>query len=283
MLERRMAWYALDREQAQHMARGAAELGLLEMHNHRFVLAFDRQVGYTGLDQRWAQPIDLFQEGYFVDSGDEFEDDVCEVAFGDLDRYISLYFAPPDLLESVKGLSASTLSEILKRREPSTPGYQPSLFHVVDELRQVQSFSDEQWFGTQERPGLKGVLSTWGEAINGRININTAPIIVLEQVPDIDSELVEAVMQYRNGPDGQSYTWDDRAFTHLGEVSQRIDISAEKLSSVNNYCKTHSRFFTITGHASRRRGMIQAYCTITVDLQGGKAKVVAWREDTGGA
>lgn len=284
MLERRMAWYALDRQQAQHMARAAAERGLFEMRHARTVMQFDGQSGYIGLDQRWARDIDLLAEGYFTDIDPaQFANDVCRVRIEDDDRRIALNYASRELFSGLKPLGASTIDKILDRRSVSTRGYQKALFLSVDELREMQTFTEEQWIGTQEQPGLRDLLCTDGDRSFGHINVNTAPAVVLENLPQVDPRIVRQLMIYRNGPDGLPYTSDDRAFPQLRDVGRVLDVSAEKVSRITSYCKTTSRFFTITGHASRRQGKVNAYCSVTVSLQGGRPVILAWKEGTDGA
>lgn len=284
MLERRMAWYALDAEQARQMARAAAQRGLFELRHLSALTQFDNQSGYIGLDQRWARGIDLVSEGYFVDiPPEEFAEDVCLVRIEDEERRIALNHASREVLESLKVLSASTIKKILDRREVSTRGYQSALFVSVDELREMQRFNEEQWFGTPEKPGVRDLLCTDGDMNYGHVNVNTASAAVLEALPGADKRVVAGIMAYRNGPDGLPYTQDDKSFANHGEIGRELSVSAEKLSFVNNYCKTSSRSFTITGHASRRRGKVNAYCTVTVVLAGNQPTIVAWREDAGGA
>lgn len=284
MLERRMAWYALDREQAQQMARAAAERGLFELEHKLLLDSYNDQPGYTGLDQRWAQPINLLQEGqYFGASAQDMEGDVCVVRIEDAERYVSINYAPKELLESVEGLSNRAVSRIIDIREASTLGQLPALFHSVEEVRDMQRFSDEAWWGRDEKPGLADVLGVWGDPAYGRINVNTAPAEVLLSLPDIDEALVAGIMAYRNGPDGKAYTRDDRSFQTVGLISAKVEISAEKLAPLNRFCKSDSRYFTINAHASRRRGKINAYCTVTVELRGNTPVILAWKEGAVGA
>lgn len=284
MLERRMAWYVLDREQAQQMARAAAQRGLFELENKLLLDAYNEQSGYTGLNQRWAQPIDLLKEGqYFQVAAQDMEGDVCEVRIEDAERYISINYAPKELLESVDGLSSRAVSRIIDTRETSTLGQLRALFHSVEEVRDMQRFSDEVWAGRDGKPGLVDVLGVWGDPAYGRINVNTAPAEVLLNLPDIDEALVAGIMAYRNGPDGRAYTRDDRAFETVGLISARVETSAEKLAPLNRFCKSDSRYFTINAHASRRRGKINAYCTVTVELRGSTPVILAWKEGAVGA
>lgn len=284
MLERRMAWYALDRAQAQQMARAAAERGLFELEHKLLLDAYNEQAGYTGLDQRWAQPINLLQEGqYFGASAQDMEGDVCVVRIEDAERYITINHAPEELLESVDGLTKQTVSRIINTRDTSTLGQLRPLFHSVEEVRDMQRFSDDLWWGRDDKPGLVDVLGVWGDPAYGRINVNTAPAEVLLNLPNIDEALVAGIMAFRNGPDGKPYTRDDRAFEAIGLVGARVEISAEKLAPINRFCKTDSRYFTINAHASRRRGKINAYCTVTVELRGNTPVILAWKEGAVGA
>ncbi len=285
MLERRMAWYALDREQAQQMARAAAERGMFELEHKILLDAYNDQAGYTGLDQRWARPIDLLKEGaYFGASADDMKDDVCEVQIEDAERYISINYAPKELLENVKGLSGRVVSRIIDTRESSTDGQQPALFHSVEEVRDMQQFSDEVWRGGRGKPGLIDVLGVGGDPAYGRINVNTASPEVLMCLPDIEEAVVAGVMTYRNGPDGQPNTQDDQAFQAVGLAATMVpDVSAEKMAPLYRFCKTDSTYFTIHAHASRRRGKINAYCTVTVELRGSTLVILAWKEGAVGA
>ncbi len=284
MLERRMAWYALDNEQAQQMARAAAQRGMFELQNKMILDLYNEQTGYTGLDQRWARPIDLLAEGsYFVAGKEDAEGDVCEVWIEDAESLISLNYAPETYFESLKSINKRTVSRLLKLREPSTPYRQRTLLHSVEELRGMQDIADKDWYGVPGRPGLEDVLTVWGDPAYGRLNVNTASAQALSCLPGMDPEVAQRIVAARNGPDRRPRTADDLSFINLGMVGQKLEVSAEKLAPIHKFCKTDSRFFTIHAHASRRRGKINAYCTVTVEMRGTIPAVLAWREGAGGA
>ncbi len=48
------------------------------------------------------------------------------------------------------------------------------------ELRYLRGLDDEAWFGRDGEPGLRDMLTTYGD---GRVNINTASGDVLRQLP----------------------------------------------------------------------------------------------------
>lgn len=282
MLERQMAWYSLDREQAQQMARGAAELAILELSNKEKIDNFNRQAGYTGLDQRWAVPVNVLREYQYFQgaSSGAFEDEICVYTIEDTERRISLNHAPQEILEEIDGLHFGTIEEIVRRRDSGDRGYQAQWIPSVDELQSIQEFSPEEWNGYGDEVGIAEMLTVWGD---GLININTALPEVLQRIPDLDEEVVQAIVAYRAGPDEQLYTSDDGIFESLEIIARRLKISAEKMTPINTYCKTTSQYFKIRTQATRRRGKINAFCTVVVEIFGSSPIILEWKEEAIGA
>lgn len=284
MLERQMAWYALDREQAQHMARGAVERALLELRNKALLDEFNNQPGYTGPDQRWAFSVDLFREsGYFQETaGGDFAEDICTYTIEDCERRISLNHAPANYLEGLEALRFGTVEEILERRVSQKAQYRPRRFHSVDELRGIQDFSPDEWYGRRGEAGLRDLLTVWGD-YGGRVNVNTASAEVLKAIPDIEGRLVDTIVEYRAGDDGVLDTRDDRSFTTIDDLSRKLGVSAEKMTPLRTFCKTDSRYFIIKARATRRRGKINAFCNVVVELRGGRPAILEWKEQAVGS
>lgn len=286
-LERRVAWYALDREQAQQMARGAAERALFELANKHALDEYNNQGGYTGADQRWARPVDLYAESvYFVTGAgsdrESYAEDVCMYRIEDCERRISLNHAQRAWFEELDAFDFRTLEAIFDRRKPRAHGFQRDRFASVDGVLALEDFDRAVWYGNGEVDGLRDLLTVWGDG-GGRVNVNTASASVLSVVPDIERDVVERVIEYRSGADGVLYTADDRSFTSTRMIASRLKISAEKVQPLIRHCKTDSRFFTITAQATRRRGKIRAFCQVTVELQGNDPVILEWKEDTVGS
>jgi general secretion pathway protein K len=69
----------------------------------------------------------------------------------------------------------------------------------TEELLLVRGVTRELFYGTGESPGISYFLSAYGD---GRININTAPPLVLRALSDqIDQDLVEEMVAYRADED----------------------------------------------------------------------------------
>ena len=65
----------------------------------------------------------------------------------------------------------------------------------LSELLLIRGMTKEIFYGTKERPGISEYLSVYGD---GRININTAPRMVIKALSeDLDDEMVEGMLSYR--------------------------------------------------------------------------------------
>ncbi len=278
-LERKMAWYALDQAQAQNMARGAVELALVELGNKGSVDAYFDQGGYTGLDQRWAAPLDLFQGGtYFNEfASEDNTEDFAGYAITDCQSKVSINAANEDLLRGVTGIGSRNVSKILRRRRrQDVPAEEiVQTFATIDEFRSEARIKDRVWFGRNDNPGLRDFITTWG---TGMININTASEAVLSFVPDLGNSVAGGIVAYRAGADGELGTEDDLAFENIQQLPELLGISAEKVGQLSQYCTTYSSFFTIEAMATRRRGKIRAYCSVVVALSGARPRILYWRE-----
>ncbi len=276
LLDARAATYSMDYVKAMLMARGAVQRGIVELRNKEIIDWYNREEGGTGLGQAWAHPVDMLVEGIYYSLGDseEFGEEISRYTIEDEERRISLNAANERLLENVEGLRGSQVRKIIRRRSHGTRREEePQRFQTIEELRYMfRTIDDEDWFGDEERPGLKDVLTCWG---SGLVNINTASPYVLQCIPDLRSGAVNAILNYRVGADGELGTEDDLAFGSLDEVAERANLIGKPIETLKRYCTTYSQFFTITGVATLRQGKVRACCKATVR----GAHVLQWREE----
>ena len=280
LLERRMAWYDLDRAQAQAMARGAVQRALVELENQGHINNFYQQLGYTGLDQRWAQPVDLLREiDYFqLTVDDEFSEDVCRYIIEDCERYLSINHAPQELLESIEIFDFLTIDALLDSRVHEKDSQYVPLFdpEAVFDLPGAESIDERVWYGSEDELGFSSLITIYGS--DGRININTASREVLALIPKISDSTLDSIFTYRNGIDEEPYTNDDQAFKSIRALRKELSTSIEAFAPIQKYCKTDSQWFKITAHATRRRGAINAYYTVIVEKERNNLVIRHWKE-----
>ncbi len=97
--------------------------------------------------------------------------------------------------------------------------------------------------------------------------------------------VVEDLLAYRNGDDGESGTADDRSFHGWEAFEEYTEIGGSALIALKQHCKFDSDYFKITGTATRRNGRIRASCAAVVRIPNGSntASVVAWTEESLGS
>jgi len=278
MMDARAAMFTLDHSKAMFMARGAVERGIVEIRNKAVIDALYKQAGRTSLGQRWTNTTDMLRErAYFSDPGTDAKDDLCRYVIRDEQSLISINAVDEDLLKKLEGLDLSVVRKIMRRRVGDRSANElPQPFQTVEEIREMEGVSDKDWFGTDKKVGLRDLLTCWG---TGRINVNTASAAVLKCIPELRDNIVDAIVAYRQGPDGELGTGDDQDFANLGEIAEKTGISGESLAPIQQYCTVDSQFFTIRGIATRRQGKVMATCVATVMVGGPSAFVIKWREE----
>lgn len=282
-LERRAAAYALDHEQAMMMARGAVDRGMVELHNRAALLLLlpPEHRGGTHVGESWAQSINLYLEGYF-EQEDLFVRDEVAYVIVDEERYVNINKAPREMLEAMSSLKRPVIRRIMARRIPEEHSEEEKTpFNAIEEIRYIRGVSEDDWFGDDREPGLRNLLSVWGD--DGRINVNTASKEVLACIPGLKKSDINLILGYRANDDGILYTQDDRGFAGMDDLTNKTGIVGASREALDTFCKCTSSYFRITGIATRRNGRIRAVCSAVVSLARGPSVVLDWQEKTLGS
>jgi type II secretory pathway component PulK len=275
-LERRAAAYSLDRAQAGMMARAALQRGIVEVRNKGYMdLLDDGTRGGTHLGQEWARQKNLLDGEYF-EPMENFEQDFVSYIIEDLERRADINMIEKEFLDNLEGLSQAARRTIWSRRTEGVHENEPyAPFIAPEELRYLRSVSDDDWFGRRGEPGLRDLIAVYGGA---KINFNTAHPQVLASVPGLKKTVVDDILRYRAGSDGELYTEDDTGFEHWQDLVDTLTVDADSSAALSRYCKADSTYFKITGIATRRAGKVRVQCSAVVRLGDGGGIVVEWQE-----
>lgn len=289
MLDQQVAAYSLDHARALMIARGAVHRGIIVLRNKAIQdLAVARVAQLEGgrrrppithLGQEWAHPVNLFKDETFFDTETFGEGDTCIYLIRDEYARININSAPREVLEEIDALDAGAVREIEERRRGKLKGREDEgalFYHAIEELRYIREVRDDDWYGDEDEPGLRDLLTVYG---GGQININTAPREVLECIPDMEKRTINRILEYRAGNDGELGTRDDQGVwdpVHLTEVT---GIEGKDAMSLRQFGTFDSSMFTVTGITTLRRGQVRATVSATVTVGGGDARIIAWREE----
>ncbi len=111
-------------------------------------------------------------------------------------------------------------------------------FTRVEDILSVSGVSEE----LLAAPRVKGSLTVYGE---GKINVNTAPLAVLQCLVLVEGGAAE-VVQRRNGEDGLAGTEDDEPFTDIEQVKELLGMSDAEFGETKPWLTVSSTHFTIT-------------------------------------
>ncbi|MCX7634639.1 MAG: type II secretion system minor pseudopilin GspK [Syntrophales bacterium] len=134
----------------------------------------------------------------------------------------------------------------------------------IEELMMIKGITRELYEGTANRPGLKDLLTVYGE---GKININTAPLLVLRALsPTMTAEVAEKIDQHRKtvGEDLSSADWYKR-------VVAGVEINASIITVRSNHFRIVSQ--GVMGNMTRT---VQG---VVLRDKGKKSlKILSWKE-----
>lgn len=135
----------------------------------------------------------------------------------------------------------------------------------IDELLMIKGMTKELYYGTRDKPGLNRLLTVYGD---GRININTAPKLVLRALSrEMDIEAAEIMDEYRRNKDNDLA---DASWYQKVSGMANIQIDARLITTTSNIFK-----IVATG---RMHGMSQTVSGVVKRGTDRKAvKILSWK------
>ena len=137
--------------------------------------------------------------------------------------------------------------------KPYSCGNAPMEF--LSELLLIRGMTKELFYGTKEKPGIAKYLSVCGD---GRININTAPPLVLKALWEgLDDEMVEEMLSYRMDEknDLMNPQWY-KEITGLGvvEIDPSLITTSSSCFEIKSTGIKDSMSRVVTGKVGREKG-----------------------------
>jgi len=176
-----------------------------------------------------------------------------------------------------KNAPLETLNETLRIRGFSTLDYYGE---DADHDGQLDSFEDD---GLAHYPpddgdgrldlGLVDLLTCYGD---GRINLNTSPIEVLETLPLSDGA-AEQIVAFRSFDDGSFGLVEDHAFRSPLDIEQLQGLSDQDRAVLKSIAKYRSQYFTILVDSQHVATGLAYRLEVAVKVDQGKAEILQWK------
>ncbi|UCC66387.1 MAG: type II secretion system minor pseudopilin GspK [Deltaproteobacteria bacterium] len=271
-----------DEIKALYTARSGTEVA-------RLMLKEDDPV-YDSLDEDWAQ---FTEHPGFISQDDEgrfkgtIEDEASKMAINELvteagevdedrlkqlTRLFQLLELDLDLIDPILDwLDSDDRPRPLGAEDEYYQGLSPpypckdSPLSAVEELLLVKGMTEDIFYGDEEKKGLVHYLTTFSE---GKVNINTAPSLVLQTLSDsIDEGLAQALIDYRQ----------EEPFKTIEEVNNVPGVTAEIYSEINPVITVQSSTFSLRVEGQVRG--IKKGIFMVLNRQGEEVRPIFWRAE----
>lgn len=101
--------------------------------------------------------------------------------------------------------------------------------------------------------GLVNIFTVYGD---GKININTASVMILAALPGLDEEVAETILTYRAGYDGRLGTDDDMYLASTEDLVNLEGLTELQIELLGQYCCFDSEYFRILSYAGLDNGVV---------------------------
>ena len=124
------------------------------------------------------------------------------------------------------------------------------------------------------------------DAVQGKVNINTAPLEILTMLPGMDEDKAQAIVDRRT-VEGESSTvmvvqqGDQQTgpFTSIGELLDVQGIDENTFRSLIDHVSCRSVVYMIKSEGKSLDGKITQLCTGVVDLSGDRVEIKYWKQN----
>jgi general secretion pathway protein K len=279
---------------ADALARSGIEVARLQLLEHAKTPA---EAGFHALNQKWASNDDFYRgqplgDGIFnITVTDEQSrlpvNRLSEAQLRRLAHLLDLDMAEADVVaDSILDWIDEGDLHRLNGAETDYYNELPIPYHAknapldrIEELLLIKGITPELYnarpasLKRAARPGLKDILTTLGG--DARINVNTAPAIVLQAMLNMDAPHVAALIESRNGSDGILGTKDDQPFRTVEEFLANFGpADPEERKLWQNLITVKSTHFRIT--ATGEVGGVKRTLVVVLVQTGNDFNVLSW-------
>lgn len=229
-----------------------------------------QQSGYTGIGQLLDVPA-ISQQTFnsirnsltIADSG------------GNNNRnMVNINTADSNSLQSLDGIDDGIAESIINYRNQQQ-------FGNINEIREVKVVSIQDMRIIVDR-----VTISDDDAVEGKVNINTAPLEILTMLPGMDEDKAQAIVDRRTVETGSStiivvQQGDQQTgpFTSIGELMDVQGIDENTFRGLIDHLSCRSAVYMIKSEGKSSDGKITQLCTGVVDLSGDRVEIKYWKQD----
>ena len=186
---------------------------------------------------------------------------------------ININTADSGELQELQGIDNGIAQRIIAHRNSQGD------FQYIDAIKDVKVLTMQEFAGIVDKIAIKD-----GQTINGLININTAPLEILQLLPGMDQQKAQAIINRREeeNPDAQNSSENPvrgNPFSNLAQLLDIQEIDNDTFREVVDWVTYRSHGYQIESSGIDAAGKIIATCVGIVVRDGNQLNVSYWRQD----
>jgi len=212
-------------------------------------LAKDESADCDSLNESWSNSEEFFKDVAFGNESFTINyirktENSEKIFYGAMDEQsrININRAPKEILLNLPGVTDEISDSILDWRDeddiPHADGAESAYYLSLDfpysckngplqtaeELLLVKGVTPEIF------NNIKDLITVYGD---GKVNLNTADSRVMQAL-GLSEIVIQKILKYRAGDDGEEGTDDDNAFNNIANLTEALDLSAAEASEIGN-------------------------------------------------
>ena len=176
-------------------------------------------------------------------------------------------------LQELNGIDNGIAERIIAHRNSQ------GQFQNIDAIKQVKLLTVRELASIADKITTKD-----GDTVNGLININTAPVEILQLLPGMDQTKAQAIVTRREeeNPDAQNQSEDavkGNPFSDIGQLLDIEEIDDQSFREVVDWVTYRSHGYHIVASGVDASGKVIATCVGIVVRNGNQLTIPYWRQD----
>lgn len=211
--------------------------------------------------------------GFSGNSDDEFGGGRNNNSEDSGDSKTNINTANSQELQELDGIDGGIADRIIAHRNSQ------GNFQNIDAIKQVKLMSVRELASIADKVTTKD-----GNTVNGLININTAPVEIMQLLPGMDQAKAQAIVTRREeeNPDAQNQSEDaikGNPFSDIGQLLDIEEIDDQTFREVVDWVTYRSHGYRIVASGVDASGKVIATCVGIVVRDGNQLTIPYWRQD----
>ena len=190
------------------------------------------------------------------------------ISVNDQENRVNVNTASTNELQTLQGIDSGVADDIIRYRNDQ------GQFNNTNEIQQAKVVSAEDMSTLADK-----LTTTDDQAVQGKVNINTASEKVLSLLPGMDEDKANAIVQYRDGKQASGSAEEPvPGFENISQLLEVDGIDNNTFGQLAGSVTIRSYTFMIEANGVGQDGKNIGYCMAIIDRTGDSIQIKTWRQ-----